>query len=238
MNPAARLLSLAAVAAILPAGAVVQHAADLDDFGRIAASSMDSVGRFDERVVLDWWRPRRKEGFGFYGKALGEFERVDCEQVQEFHIVANANDQAQFNIGACKRDAAHVRDLAVAAEKASSGVIEEVFKAAPPQDRAKVDRMIAYRKVALRGGMTGYSFTLILVGHGIVLVNEAVVYDPSRQIAFIVLGNVGLLCGHSTPEGKGTIETAFCPDTGKALLDVASELARRYVSPGGKAPPR
>src|SRR5471032_2184174 len=168
-----RLLSFAAVAAILPVGAAVENMADLDDFGQLAAAALDSVGHFDDRMALDWWRPGRKRGFPFNGKSPGTFEGIDCEQVQEFHIVANANDQAQFNVGACKREETHVRDLAAAAEteSANSGMVRQLLEGAKPDARARIDRMLAYRKVALRGGMTGYAFTLVAVGHGIEFVN-------------------------------------------------------------------
>src|SRR4051812_33426424 len=72
---------------------------DLDDFRRAAATALDRVGRFDnEEVVLEWWRPGGKAGFGFYGDKAFAFEAVTCGPSQEFHIVAKMNDQAQFNL--------------------------------------------------------------------------------------------------------------------------------------------
>jgi hypothetical protein len=245
MQSFARLLFAASLAASWPAAAVVSNLEDLDDFGRLAAQALDSVGSFDpvtkadrddtklppldNRMLLDWWRPGRKYDFPFYGDKPNAFIGVHCEQSQEFHIVANANDQAQFNIGVCKAEAVRARDLAVKSEAASKAVTDPLLNSVPAESKDKVGKMLVFRKVSLQGGMTGYAFTLVAVGHGVEFVNEALVFDPTRKLAFIVQGDVGQLCGHSMPDGKGPFAAKpFCTDTAKALLDVAADLARRY----------
>ena len=214
------LFAFAAVAAFC-ASAAPPRIEELDEFGRAAALSLDDVAHFTNDFALDWWRPARKPGF----------PGIVCERAQEFHIVANALEQAQFGVAACKSDAAKVRALAVGAEKSGRDVIDGlVHQGLKIEDRAKLDQLLAYRKVALAGGMTGYSFTLVLVAQGIMFVNGAVVDDPARQVAYLVTADVTQLCGLSSPTGKRTVESAFCPDTGKALLAVVTSLAKRDVS--------
>ena len=226
-----QLACLATVVAIFPASAVVLGTEDLDAFGKKAAAALDSVGRFDERVALDWEGPGSKSGFAFYGKGPRGFEKVECEEVQEFHIIAHAVAQAQFRVGACKREAARVRDLAAVAGKETAAFLEETAKDAKPADHTKREKRFASQTVALGGGMTGYAFTVILVGHGVILMNSAVVYDRSRQIAFVVQADVAHLCGHNAPDGKPAIPNAFCPETNKAFLEAAADLAKRYSAP-------
>src|SRR5690349_3008811 len=190
-----RCFCLAAALATMPAAAVVTHLEELDDFGRLAATALDSVGHFDvptevpenalppldNKMLLDWWRPGRKYDFPFYGDTPNVFIGIHCEQRQEFHIVANANDQAQFNVGACKREAKRARDLAVKSETASKAVTDPLLNGVPAESKGKLEKMLIYRKVALGRGMTGYAFTLVAVGHGIEFVNEALVFDSSRN---------------------------------------------------------
>jgi len=249
MRFAATALALAAFIASGLASAVVSHIEDLDAFGRQAAMALDSVGQFDpitkddedetklprldNRMFLAWWRPGRKHDFPFYGDKPNAFIGVHCEQSQEFYISANANDQAQFNVGVCKAEATRARDLAVKSEAASKAVTDPLLSNVPAPSKGKLEKMLVYRKVPLRGGMTGYAFTLVAVGHGIEFVNEALVFDPSRNLAFIVQGDVGMLCGHSRSDGKGGPFDAspLCADTARALLDVAADLAGRYKKP-------
>lgn len=227
MTCLSRILCLAAAIAALPSHAALPDLSELDDFGKAAATALESVGRFGDRAVIDWWRPARKNGFAFPGKAPGAFESVECERVQELHLVADANDVLQLNVGACKRDARRVRDLAAAAGEASAKSLERTLKGVDPDAVAKLGRLLAHGKVPLAGGMTGDYFTMMWVGHGVGFVHEAVVYDPARDVAFIVMADVSQLCRHSSPDAKPFFPTVFCPDTGRALLDLAAELAKR-----------
>ena len=234
-------LCLAAAMAITPAAAVVSHQEDLDDFGRLAAAALDSVGHFDPiesnsiipspdtRMLLDWGRPDSKSDFAFNGDQPNTYVSVHCEQSHAFMIVADESVQAQLNVGACKHEAGRARDLAALAEAAGKAAMAPVFQMVPAASRGKLERQLVYRKIRLRGGLTGYAFTVVAIGHGIIFVNGALVFDPSRDMAFIVQGEVGILCGRSSPDGKTLFSgRPFCSDTSRALLDVAVDLARRY----------
>jgi len=226
-----RALCFVAAIATLPAHALVPaEVSELDDFGKAAATALDTAGRLGERAIIDWWRPLLKKGFGFPSKSPGGFDTVECERVQELHLVANSSEVMKVNLGACKREAKRVRDLAAGAGEASVKSLETTLKGAPPESLAKLRPMLAHGKVMLAGGMmTGYHFTIMWVGHGVGFVHAAVVYDPARDLAFIVMADVSQLCGHNspTPNPKPAFPTVFCPDTGKALLDVAADLAKR-----------
>jgi hypothetical protein len=154
---------------------------------------------------------------------------VKCERAQEFHIVADETEQAYFAMGACKAEATRIRDFAVATEKATKETVDYISANADrkpnSREREKLDSLVAFRKVRVAGGATGYSFTLVQGMLG--FIRGAVVHDPARQVAYIVMADVSQLCGYSAPEGRSPKPSPFCPDTGKALLDVATALARR-----------
>jgi hypothetical protein len=192
----------------------------LDDFGRTAALAVDDVAQFPE-FILSWMTPPPKP----------QFKGISCERTQSFEIVIRASQQAELAIGACKREAAKIRELAVAAEGEGRDVLATLLKDAKPGDRARLDKVLGYRKVSLPGGMTGYAFAWVLVGHGVLFLHGAVVDVPARQEAYIVVGDFSQLCGPNGMDGKTGLKSRFCPDVGKALLDIAASLARRDGAP-------
>jgi len=209
---------LAAVA--FPSAAAVHNIGDLGAFGRIAATALDDVGRFRPDFELGWMLPPREPTF---------FDGVKCERAHQFHINREGVIEAEFAIGACKAEAGRIRDLAVATEKSTKDAVDRLMakaERAKPGDREKLQKFVAFRKVPLAGGAAGYSFTLMWIGHGFGFTRGAVVHDPKRQVAYIVMADVSELCGYSLPEGMSPKPSPFCPDTGKALLDVAAALAR------------
>src|SRR5688500_3847811 len=218
------ILCFAAAVAVVPSRAALPDLSELDAFGKVAATALETAGRFGDRAVIDWWRPARKMGFAFPGKGPGGFESVECERVQELHLVASATEVMRLNVGACKREARRVRDLAAGAGEASARSLE-TLKGVDPGAVAKLGRMLAHGKVPLADGMIGDYFAMMWIGHGVGFVHEAVVYGPARDVVFIVMAAVTQRCAHSSPGGKPFFPTVFCPETGKALLEVAAELA-------------
>jgi hypothetical protein len=211
------------LAAALPVSAAILQMETLDAFGRTAAQAVDDVARFDEKLSLNWSIGGRKP----------DIAGMKCERTQQFSIVTKMTPQqeawseaGQLALGVCKAEAGKVRDFAVEAQKQGKTTLDKFLAAAKPEDSAKLEKLISNKTVSLPGGATGYSFTMVLVGHGIMLIHGAVLHDPARQTSYIVLADVSGLCPQS-PDEKVFFPSAFCPDTGKALLDVVTNLAKR-----------
>lgn len=215
---------------MLPAAAAVPDMEGLDEFGKTAALAMDSVGRFDERVILSWSMPA--ERYPFHFPEGGRQSKVECEASQAFQIIAHSNVQASFNVGACSKDAKRVTAMAAASEAESKRLLDQLFgdRTGKPEERMKMERLLAYREAALAGGVTGQSFTTMIIGHGFLFVHTAVVHDPKRGISFVVQADVSSLCYQAQPDAK-TLSPQLCQDTNKALMDIAADLARRYRNP-------
>ena len=206
----------------------------LDAFGRMAALAMDEVGRFDDRVALNWYLDDpRKAKFTFHDEN-GGFEVAGCERSQWFEIIASSNAQATFNVGACRQNARRVAELARAAGTATKKMLDRLLpsSAAKHPGRSKLEDALAYRRSELPGGRVGHTFAVMIIGHGIIMLHTAVVEDPKRRVTFAVQGEAHRLCGRYEAPPKPYDPSAFCPDTEKALLEVAASLARRDAASG------
>jgi hypothetical protein len=215
--------------AALPVSAALLHTETLDEFGRTAAQAVDDVARFNETLSLNWSVPTP----GRKPPPKPEFAGMKCERAQQFSIITKMTPQqeawseaGQLALGICKAEAGKVRDFAVEAQKQGKTTLDKFLAAAKPEDRAKLEKLVSNETVSLPGGATGYAFTMVLVGHGIMFMHGAVLHDPARQTSYIVLADVYGLCPQS-PDDKDFFHSTLCPDTGKALLDVVTNLAKR-----------
>jgi hypothetical protein len=217
------------VAAALPASATLLQTETLDEFGRTAAQAVDDAAQLNETVSLNWSVPTP----GRNPPPKPDFAGMKCERAQKFDIITKMTPQqdawseaGQLVLGVCKAEAGKVRDFAVEAQKQGKTTLDQFLAAAKPEDRARLEKLVSNKTVALTGGATGYAFTMVLVGHGIMFMHGAVLHDPARQASYIVLADVYGLCPRS-PDDKDYFHSALCPDTGKALLDIVTNLAKR-----------
>jgi hypothetical protein len=226
---APKLLPAFLLVAALPASATLLNTETLDAFGRMAAQAVDDAARLDETVSLNWAVPTP----GLRPPRKPDFAGMKCERGQQFSIITKMTPQqeawseaGQLALGVCKAEAGKVRDFAVEAQKQGKTTLGQFLAAAKPEDRAKLDKLISNKTVSLPGGATGYAFTMVLVGHGIMFMHGAVLHDPARQTSYIVLADVYGLCPQSADD-KDYFHSALCPDTNKALLDIVTSLAKR-----------
>ena len=215
----AALLVFAGLAGLFPDGRAGAQA----DFAAVTMREIDAVVRFDPPEFAIG--PGREAPFGFYGKAMNEFEKVNCERSAPFGIVAKANLAGEIRAGICVREAKRVRALAASAQPKLAGMIAMLA-----QDGAKFDPALLekfgwnYARTAGADGSEEHYFPLIAVGHGIGSLPTLVRVPAGAGRAIIVQADTMKLC-----ENYGLREkTLLCSNTRQALTEIARRLDARF----------
>jgi ankyrin repeat protein len=196
-----------------------------EPFDRSVAEMIDEIALFDPgRFYLSGSWPKSDVAFMFYGNGMGQFESIKCERAANFSIIANQGEKGTMQVGICRTEARRVRDAALWAKVALAPLIKALGQSMPkPEQLASLGWN--WEKSGEEGGSQIYSFPVVVIGHGVGVVDTIVLLDSAASRAVIVQGEFGRLCERSS--GIQTqIRTPLCERPTKALKDIAKAVAR------------
>ncbi len=171
-----------------------------------------------------------KTSFYFYGDSqrgrLSDYQKHECERSVEFAIIAYANISGGVKAGVCKQNVNRVHGSATKARKYLAALFESLRQGGVNlRQDALEETGWKYQTIEGPEGSTIYTFPLIVVGHGILASNTAVLVSKGKTSAVIVQADVMGLCEKSRPMHK---QTPLCYDTNRALVDITKRIYARY----------
>jgi hypothetical protein len=151
----------------------------------------------------------------FPGEGTNGFEQVPCEKRAAFRPVGFANDLGGFTAAACK-NGARVRELS-AKSRARLAAMLKSLPIVKDEDARKIGWY--YELETLSDGSELHYFPVLAIGHGVVAVYTAALYDKKSGTAVIVQATPYPMCENFRKDYE-----PFCADVRKGLKRMALTL--------------